>query len=572
MTYTCKHCQENFEVTKSDQEFLAKLSPTIDGRKFDLPPPQLCQYCRQRRRQLWRNERKLYNRKCDLTGKQIISAYYPDNGYTVYDQTAWWSDQWDELSYGRDFDFSRPFFEQYNELLKAVPRAALWNVDPENSDYNQSTGWLKNCYLMAAANRNQDCYYGNYVNDCKDCIDNLMIKNSELCYQCIECEECYDCSFCKNCNGCQSSKFLMNCIGCSNCFGCINMQRKEYCFFNEQLSKEDYSKRMNEIRTGSYQVIEKLKAVMQEKALQFPVKFMTGSRNENVTGNSIFFSRNSDDCYDVSKLDNCRYATWFHDSKDCMDVFAWGMPAELCYDSMEIGGNAYQNLFCATCNGCKYTFYSYQCMFSEYLFGCVGMRKKKYCILNKQYTKEAYEELLPKIINHMMTTSTFNPSNPSPNQANQGPEWGEFFPLSLSAFGYNETVANEYYPLDKESALALGAKWKDDQTGSAYQGAQITIPDDIHEVDEVICKSILACEQCHKNYKVIQQELNFYKNHHLPVPHICPMCRHQKRLAQRNPRKLWDRNCSKCNALIMTSYAPEKPEKIYCEACYLESL
>ncbi|MBI4836445.1 MAG: hypothetical protein HY817_04260 [Candidatus Abawacabacteria bacterium] len=556
MNKICNHCQNQFEINEQDLTFYDKVSPIINGEKLALPPPSLCQYCRQRRRQLWRNERKLYNRKCDLTGKQIISVHAPDCQYKVYEQKAWWSDQWDDLSLGRDFDFSKTFFEQYKELMKVAPRSALWNVDPENSDYNQSTGWLKNCYLMAAANRNQDCYYGNYVNDCRDCVDNLMIKNSELCYECIECEECYDCAFCKNCNGCQSSQFLISCIGCNNCFGCVNLQRKQYCFFNEQLSKEEYEKRLSEIRTNSYTVVEKLKEVMQEKALQFPHKFMIGSRNENVTGNSIFFSRNCESCYDVSKLENCKYAMWFHDAKDCMDVFAWGMPAELCYDSMEVGGGAYQNLFCATCNGCKYAYYATQCMFSEHIFGCASLRRRKYCILNKQYSQADYEALLPRIIKHMQTTG----------------EWGEFFPLDTAPYAYNETVAIEYYPISKEEALHLGAKWKEDQSSSAYQGPEIKVPDDIHEVSEDICKNILTCEKCQKNYRIIQQELQFYKNHHFPVPHLCPMCRHQNRLNRRNPRRLWDRSCMKCNIPLKTTYAPERAEKVLCESCYSKEL
>jgi len=58
----------------------------------------------------------------------------------------------------------------------------------------------------------------------------------------------------------------------------------------------------------------------------------------------------------------------------------------------------------------------------------------KYCILNKQYTKEEYEKLMPKIIEYMEKTE----------------EWGEFFPASLSPFGYNETIAMEYFPLTRE--------------------------------------------------------------------------------------------------------------------------
>jgi hypothetical protein len=33
-------------------------------------------------------------------------------------------------------------------------------------------------------------------------------------------------------------------------------------------------------------------------------------------------------------------------------------------------------------------------------------------------------------------------------------ERGEFFHRNLSPFGYNETVANEYFPLSKEEAIA----------------------------------------------------------------------------------------------------------------------
>ena len=32
-------------------------------------------------------------------------------------------------------------------------------------------------------------------------------------------------------------------------------------------------------------------------------------------------------------------------------------------------------------------------------------------------------------------------------------EWGEFFPSSLSPFGYNETVAQEHFPMSREEVL-----------------------------------------------------------------------------------------------------------------------
>src|SRR3989344_3075374 len=81
------------------------------------------------------------------------------------------------------------------------------------------------------------------------------------------------------------------------------------------------------------------------------------------------------------------------------------------------------------------------------LFGCVGLRNKKYCILNKQYTKEEYEELAPRIIAHMRNTE----------------EWGRFFPMEQSSFAYNETEAQDYFPLKKEEAAQRNIAWREEK-------------------------------------------------------------------------------------------------------------
>jgi len=79
----------------------------------------------------FRNERTYYQRSCDLTGKMVISLFHPESPHVVYNQDDWWSDKWDALSYGRDFDFSRPFFDQFHELKLAVPRPAIANWKSE---------------------------------------------------------------------------------------------------------------------------------------------------------------------------------------------------------------------------------------------------------------------------------------------------------------------------------------------------------------------------------------------------------------------------------------------------------
>jgi hypothetical protein len=197
--------------------------------------------------------------------------------------------------------------------------------------------------------------------------------------------------------------------------------------------------------------------------------------------------------------------------------------------------------------------YSEQIFHSKDLFGCVGLKRKQYCIFNKQYTKEEYEKLVPRIIEHMKKTG----------------EWGQFFPVKYAPHCYNESLASEYYPLSKEEVLKRGWNWHEDDGESAYQGAQVEIPDNIKDVPADITERILICEKSQKFYKIMPQELKFYQTIGIPVPHICPDQRHKDRMQTRNPRQLWDRKCMKCGLDLRSTYAPERPETIYCEKCYV---
>jgi len=69
---------------------------------------------------LWRNERVLYKRPCAATKKDTFSMFRPDAPLVVYDKDYWWTDAWDPISYGREYDFSQPFFAQMKELIMVV--------------------------------------------------------------------------------------------------------------------------------------------------------------------------------------------------------------------------------------------------------------------------------------------------------------------------------------------------------------------------------------------------------------------------------------------------------------------
>ena len=192
----------------------------------------------------------------------------------------------------------------------------------------------------------------------------------------------------------------------------------------------------------------------------------------------------------------------------------------------------------------RFVWYSASCFSCSYCLGCVGLRSKSYCICNKQYTESEYFALAGRIIEHMQGTL----------------EWGEFFPTSISPFGYNETIASTYTPLSRETALARGFRWSDYEA-PAVSAARV-IP------ANRLLNWAIECEVTGKPFRIVPQELAFYRRHHIPIPRRHPDQRFLDRMSLRNPRKLYHRACAKCHQDTETSYAPERPEVVYCETCY----
>ncbi len=209
-------------------------------------------------------------------------------------------------------------------------------------------------------------------------------------------------------------------------------------------------------------------------------------------------------------------------------------------------------------------------------FGCNALKKKSYCILNKQYTKEKYEELVLKIKKHM---------NDMPYVDKKGRvyKYGEFFPIEFAPFAYNQTNAQEFFPLEKKEIEDFGFRFKEVADKDYIPTiTEESMPVLINDVPDSFTKEIIGCaewgsqkskiQNCTKAFRVTENELNFYKQHNLPLPHKCPNCRHFDRIKRRNSITLYDRGCMKCNIQIKTSYAPDRPEIVYCEKCYQQEV
>ncbi len=533
------------------------------------------------RRLAWRNERNLYKRKCNAEGHSeiLISMYSPTVNTPVYDQKYWHGDGWDPIAYAKSIDFSEPFLTQWYKLFLLVPTPALINLNDVNSDYCNFTYQSKNCYLNFASDINQDTAYLYHSIENRKCFDMLGSRKNENCYELVDSEKCYGSDNLILCEECIDSKFCLDCRNCQNCIGCFGLRNAKYCVFNKQLSKEEYE-----------QILEKIKLKEERTKIEkeflgltkfYPRKFFNSKQAINSTGDYLNHVKNCKYCFDIEgPAEDLKYVSYgVTDMRNVKDSYAIGVNIENSYDVMDTGDNVSNAAFSANVWNSYDIRYGYFLKNCKDCFGCVGLRNKQYCILNKQYSKEEYGELLPRIIKHMNDL-------PYVDKKGRVYKYGEFFPIEMSPFSYNESIAQEYYPLTKDHVIKKGFSWNEKEKKN--YDAEIDSYDlgEIKNIEEGIVGKLLSCahaggcnEQCVGVFKIIEEELKFYKNYHIPIPELCPNCRHHQRLKKRNPFKLWHRSCmcdkenhfhgvGKCKVEFETSYAPDRPEIVYCEKCY----
>ncbi|MCX6752320.1 MAG: hypothetical protein NTZ87_02355 [Candidatus Nomurabacteria bacterium] len=578
-TKNCQNCKKDFVIEQEDFSFYEKIK---------VPPPTFCPECRTVRRLCWRNEMSLFKIKCDAPGhdEMLISFLHPEEKLVVYDSSAWWSDSWDALSYGKEYDFSKPFFEQWKNLRDNIPLQALSNIHATNSDYCNVAEESRESYMCSGSWKIERTFYSNRISETKDSGDLYVVFRSELCYDDVICSDSYHLLYSFNCKSCVDSYFLYDCIGCMNCFGCSNLRSKSHCMWNEQLSREEYNRRLAEYDLKDYKTILELKKKFREMYMKSLHRFAVQIKVVNSTGDNLEGTKNCKIFFDATqKIEDAKYSHWLKENvKDAYDSGPGIGQAELIYEVFDTGVGNFCNLFTSVVYSSNDVEYSFNCHGCSNLFGCIGVRNKKYCILNREYTKEEYEKLVPKIKKQMEEV-------PYIDKRGIIYKYGEFFPAEFSTFCYNETQAQDYFPISKEQAMKMGYRWRD-RKKNEYQTTieSKDLPDSLDDVDDSITKEIIGCENkekqsnyCRGAYKITIDELNLYRKLGVPLPRLCFFCRHENRLKMRNPMKLWHRQCmcdrmghlhgeEKCEVGFKTSYAPDRPEIVYCEKCYQQEV
>ncbi len=531
----CEHCQQNFSISEEE---------LILYKKVEIELPTLCFFCRIKLHLSFWMFGKFRKGKSDLSGESLITVLPEKTRYPIFTLTEWHSDKWNALDYGIDYNPDISFLKQLQNLQEKIPHP------------HQNGSKNTNCYLSRSMEECEDLFYSYRNLWVKNSIDVVICFHSEKCYDCGDCHNSYKLFYSRHSRDCINSYFLYDCRNCQNCFMCWNLRNKSYCIENVQYSREEYDKKIKSFQLGSYNSIQNYKKHFEEIAQKEAVHRQNFNfKNYNSDGDYLFDCKNCHNCNTINESE---------DSYNCIR----GMRHK---SDIDANGSWYSELI-GNCSGCvnayalkystwsssRYSEYLDLCLECEYCFGCVGLKKKKFCILNKQYTKEEYESLRDKIIADMRKRK----------------EYGKFLPYSMSTGPFNFSTSFLYFPeTKKEDILKLGGYWEDINESHIEGMPTSELPDDIKDITDDIITQALICPETGWRFNIAENELIFYQANNIPLPRYHFDVRTKNQLKYLTVLKSYPYKCFYCEKDIMAYYLPEwNYQKIACEECYKQNI
>lgn len=591
---TCTRTGEKFPIFQSEKKLLESYAPVINGRKYSLPLPSQSPRARNIQRMLFRNDRSFYKGKSDHDGNSIISIYPPWTDATVYEVNSRYQDFWNPMSYTKDWEERDDVFDVMWKLIKKVPRLNVDGIWCENSDYCNYCGYDKNCYMDIAGENNEDCYYCLFTKYSKRCADCTFVYNSEFCYEAISCYDCNKLVYCQYIENSHDCYFSFDLKNCSHCLRCWNLRNQNYCIMNKQFSKEEYHKIIDQIINGTYSGYQVGLTRFHELRKNFIYPAFSQVNTEWSIGNNVKDMKNSSFTFNALEIEDSHYLYDVMHAKNCLDLNYSLFQPESSYQLMSTL-ELKQSICNVATHHSHHVYYCQLCNNSAYLFGCVGLNNKQYCIFNKQYSKDEYFVILAKILKQLSRT---------------GQRW-RYFPSNMSFHPYNDTVAWEYYPISSiithgqeqvvnihgegkvtllepekfisPAILDLGGEekipimWrtKNEEVNISSDMKTISsedLPDNICNTNVEIMKTAIFCQDTGRPYRIVWPEYRLYQKLNIPLPRKHHDVRHLERMKLRPWREIYLRNCDKTWKEILSIYPSDAPFKVYSEEAWRQEI
>lgn len=528
----------------------------------------------------------------------MVSVYPQElENITTYDPEYWNSDQCELKEYAVGVDLNRSILKQFKEFSQKIPKRIIFNSYTfVNSQYSNYWADSKDCYMCSWPFWSEQCYYSFIPAKCVGDVDSYFNFACQYCYESIECSNCYNSSFLDFCYDCKFSSFLLDCVNCEKCLWCVNLVNKKYHYFNKELSPEEYKKRLERV-FASYQNFIKFKNEYEKFQKKYPRKNFRNLNAENCVGDVVKHSSNCTNSFSLVDVKNCKdcfiCGVQSSDLYGCTGGGAW---SSLVYDAVWFT-KAHKSAFTVYSNPGEGSFYLSSCGLCSpgwvnYNFCCEGIDHAKYYIFNKEYPQQEWEKLVKKMIQKMKSDG----------------ERGEFFDPSISPFVCNDTPMMDYFPPHKliypdgteeiyddngrwvvhilepqkfisKALLDLGWEKKIEITWRT-RDVDITVPEwleliqasdlpsTIQATSDDILNKLVVCEDSWKPFRIIKQELEYYKTHNLPLPRKHPEIRFSNRLKRRPSMEIHSRPCDKCWVEMLSVYPWTSDLKVYCKVCY----
>ena len=592
-THNCKYCGEEYILTDLEKNIL-------DKEEFKYP--EHCSLCNLKFLSSFLNDENLYHRKDSKTLEDIISIYSDDYKGEVMNVDDYKKFILDDggLKYSREI--TNDIFSDFITLFKNFPKASrLVYSELENGIYSSHVWWSKNIYLSYCVFL--DCenvfYSFKIINGCTNIFSSHNIINSSNLYYWNYISNSHNIYFWEKINNCSDLLFCNDIHNSKECIFSCNQINSKYKIFNVQYSKEEYQEIKKDIfkRINNKQEFKFLKQKYKKFLQKNLVKQSTNKdKCEQVVWENIFNAKNCINTYLSSWIENCinSMSIWWKSNDHLYNIIAslegW-TNCENCVWICSFWLNLYNIFFSFwVVENCKNIYYSYDIELCEEIMFCVWLKNKKYCILNKQYEKNDYFKHKKSIIFKLKKEN----------------KWWDPIPLYFLNFPYNDTLAYEYFKVNKiiyndlkEEIIDKNTKWivkifSSDFISDAQfdlwtweklnikwrtSNKEVNIPKwtetikaselpDIKNTNNTILNKAIICEKTLRPYRIIKQELDFLKKKNLPLPIVHNDYRITKLISRRPVWELYVWKCDKCSKEELISSINKNKYKIYCKECY----
>lgn len=413
-----------------------------------------------------------------------------------------------------DYDFEQDFFHNIQRLRDQTKLPNLLQfADNENSDYAYCVLGSKNVYMGFTIIKDvENCLYSFSVKTgSRNIFNSVMVRdNSENIYMSSGIITGYAIFYSRYMTNCSNMRFCSNCFGCQECLFCHDLNNQSYCIANKVYEREIYFQKKQEL------------LAQKEKYLQWYQELPLSWANPgstDVEGHFIINSQGIRQGNYVSQIDQGKNLILIGGEtkgEEVYDCFLNTPPISDMYGVVSAGtgsDNIYNSLHIVTGTNIYYSVMMDNC---SYCLGCMGLKNKSFCILNKQYSQEERYEVANKIFAQMEKDWTL---------------W-TFFPWWMNPFYFNDTAA---YLLDdtftKDELLQENYLWRDEEIKvDIPAGAEVVKSKELdtyqwynekwaREINPEILKKVIIDEKGN-SYRIVKMEYDFLMKHGLPLPEI----------------------------------------------------